>query len=130
MNVQQLAINTTLLRHLAWRVCIDGTDVSVNVQNIVVRIKHGTLNIRNEYNVLFSGRKIEAIELHTDIPLSDGRDSICFLIVTPTGQRIHITVEPEKEWKYVQGDLYKGNVLDQYGDRMDVYRALPRTKQL
>lgn len=129
MNVTQASINAILNRHLAWRVCIDGIDIAVDIQP-VVRIKHRTLNIREGCNALFSGRKIKAIELHTDIPLSDGRDSICFLIVTPTGQRIHITVEPEEAWEYVRGGLYKGNVLDQYGDKKHVYRTLPRTKQL
>ena len=127
MNTTQLAINTVLDRHLSWRVCIDGIDIAVNIQP-VVRIKHRTLNIREGHNRLFSGRKIKATELHTDVPLSDGRDSICFLVVTPTGQRIRVTVEPEETWDYVDGSIYKGPVMDEYGDVSEVYKNLTPNK--
>ena len=128
MKIEQLAINAILNRHLAWRVCIDGIDVAVNIRP-VIGIKHRTLNIREGYNSLFSGRKIKAIELHTDIPLPDGRDSICFLVVTPTGQKIHVTVEPEEAWEYVHGDIYKGNVMDaDFGDVLQVYKNFTKNK--
>ena len=127
MNVRLLAINAILQRHLAWRVCIDGIDVAANIQP-VVGIRHGVLNIREGCNSLFSGRKIEAIELHTDVPLSDGRDSICFLVVTSAGQKIHVTIEPEETWQYVDGDIYKGPVMDDFGDVSQVYKDLTWNK--
>jgi len=129
MNVKQLAINTILARHLAWRVCIDGIDIAVDVP-VRVSIHHRALTIRGEFGTLFSSRTIKATELHTDVPLSDGRDSICFLVVTPTGQRIHVSVEPEEAWEYVYGNTYKGNVMDEFGDNKYVYRTLHGTKQL